>query len=145
MTQPAEPVTDPTADPVEIDDEQTDDEHLDDDDSLSDADATETIRKLRDKNAKYRNRAHEAEKLAEERGRALFTAKVSGLGKLADPTDLEYSEELLDDDALSSAVDELLTRRPHYAARKVSGTVGQGITGQQEQSFSMMDRLKQSA
>lgn len=107
--------------------------------------------KLRDKNAKYRNRAKDAEaradaaeKLADERGRALFHARVSASGKLADAEDLPYSEALLtDDEALTTAIDELITKRPHYASRKPTGDVGQGTTGKEPQPFRLMDRLTQ--
>lgn len=77
-----------------------------------------------------RERAKSAEARSDELARELFAHKVAALGKLADPADLEYSEELLSDpEALNAAVDDLLTKRPHYAARRVTGTVGQGHRG----------------
>jgi hypothetical protein len=40
-------------------------------------------------------------------------------GQLADPTDLEFDEDHLDDpDALAAAVDDLLARKPHLASRR---------------------------
>ncbi len=48
---------------------------------------------------------------------------------LADPTDLAFNEDHLDDpDALAAAVDDLLARKPHLASRKPMGEIGQGAT-----------------
>jgi len=91
-----------------------------------------------------RKRAEAAEARADELGRALFTARVAATNRLQDPADLEYSPDLLhDDEALNGAIEDLITKRPHYATRKPTGSVGQGITGKQEQPFSLLDRLKQ--
>lgn len=82
------------------------------------------VKKLRDENAKYRQRAQRADELARE----LFTARVAATGRLADPTDLAYSDEALDDpDKLTQALDELLARKPHLANRRPRGDVGQGV------------------
>ncbi|WP_218220236.1 hypothetical protein [Nesterenkonia sp. Act20] len=81
------------------------------------------VEKLRDENAKYRQRAQRADELAHE----LHRSRVEATGRLADPTDLEFSDEHLNDaDKLTAAIDELLTRKPHLAARKPSGNIGQG-------------------
>lgn len=85
----------------------------------------EYVQKLRDEAAKYRQRAGDRDTLAER----LHTALVAATGRLADPTDLTFDEDhLTDDDALSAALDELLTRKPHLASRRVVGDVGQGAT-----------------
>lgn len=90
----------------------------------------EVVEKLRREAAGYRDRAKTAEAHAEELSRALFTARVAATGKLADPTDLPYTAELLDDtDALTSAVDALIAAKPHLKARRVSGDAGQGVRG----------------
>lgn len=87
----------------------------------------DVVRKLREENAKHRNRAKDAEARVEELSRALFAARVAATGKLADPTDLPFDADLLDDDtALNAAVDDLIAKRPHYAKRKITGDVGQG-------------------
>ncbi|MCI4675294.1 hypothetical protein K9U37_10520 [Mycolicibacterium litorale] len=81
------------------------------------------VERLRDENAKYRQRAQHADDLA----RRLFTELVRSTGRLADPDDLPYDPELLDDpDKLTAAIGALIERRPHYAARRPSGDVGQG-------------------
>lgn len=81
------------------------------------------VKGLRDEAAKYRTKAKGADALAAR----LHTALVAAHGKLADPSDLPFDPAHLDDEAaLAAAVDELLARKPHLAARRVSGDVGQG-------------------
>lgn len=61
-----------------------------------------------------------------------MTAQAALTGKLADPTDLPLTDDLLDDDGLvdeikvRAAVDDLVQRKPHLASRRPSGDVGQG-------------------
>lgn len=84
------------------------------------------VEKLRDENAKYRQRAQRADDLAHR----LHTALVAATGRLADPSDLDFDEAHLDDeDALRTALDDLLARKPHLASRRPRGDVGQGVTG----------------
>lgn len=83
------------------------------------------VEELRQENGKYRQRAQKAETYAQR----LHTELVRATGKLADPTDLPFSEDHLDDpDALAAAVDELLQRKPHLASRRPTGEIGQGPT-----------------
>ncbi|MCH8562030.1 hypothetical protein LTI14_02165 [Nesterenkonia sp. YGD6] len=85
------------------------------------------MEKLRDENAKYRQRAQGADELAHE----LHTCRVEATGRLADPTDLEFSEEHLDDpQKLTAAIEELLNRKSHLAMRKPLGNIGQGVMSQ---------------
>ncbi len=85
----------------------------------------EYVEQLRDENAKYRQRAGRADDLAKR----LHTALVAATGRLADPTDLPFDESHLDDaDALTAALDDLLTRKPHLASRRPTGDVGQGLS-----------------
>ncbi len=54
---------------------------------------------------------------------------MSATGRLADPSDLPFAESHVDDaEALTAAIDELLTRKPHLASRRVTGDVGQGAS-----------------
>ena len=86
----------------------------------------EYVEKLRDENAKYRQRAQRSDELAQR----LHTALVEATGSLQDPTDLAFDESHLDDpEALHQAIDELLAAKPHLAARRPRGDVGQGQTG----------------
>ena len=86
------------------------------------------VQKLRDEAAGHRVRAKRADAL----NARLATAQAALTGKLADPTDLPFTNDLLDDDGLvdeakvRAAVDELLKRKPHLAARRPTGSVGQG-------------------
>ncbi|PJE07566.1 MAG: hypothetical protein CK429_24730 [Mycobacterium sp.] len=101
------------------------------------------VEKIRRESAGYRDRAKTAEARADELARALFATRVAATGKLADPTDLSYDPEALDDaDKLAAAIDALTQAKPHLRARKPSGSVGQGITGDTAPEFSLLDRLK---
>lgn len=86
----------------------------------------EYVVKLRDEAAKHRTRAQRADDLAHR----LHGSLVAATGRLADPTDLAFDEAHIDDaDALSAAIDDLLTRKPHLGSRRPVGDVGQGVTG----------------
>ena len=84
----------------------------------------EYVEKLRDENARYRQRAGKADELSKRVHRLM----VERTGRLADPDDLAFDEEHLDDeDALTAALDDLLAHKPHLAARRPRGDIGQGI------------------
>lgn len=86
----------------------------------------EYVQRLRDESARYRQRASDRDALAER----LHTSLVTATGRLADPTDLAFDEShLTDPEALTAAVDDLLARKPHLAARRIVGDVGQGAGG----------------
>ena len=88
------------------------------------------VKKLRNEAAGNRVKAREAGELAEQRAAALFTALVKLDGRLADPSDLPYSEEYLTDEAaLESAISDLLERKPGLAARQYRGNIGAGVKG----------------
>lgn len=66
---------------------------------------------------------------ADTLARRLHTELVRAAGKLADPTDLPFDETHLEDpEVLAAAVDELIARKPHLAARRPTGDIGQGAT-----------------
>jgi hypothetical protein len=86
---------------------------------------------------------------ADHRGKAkalstrLHTELVRATGRLADPTELDFDPDHLDDpDALNTAIDELLTRKPHYAARAPQGHVGQGVKDQGAEPLNLVTHLK---
>ena len=107
-------------DPAEGDDDEGE---LEDGDSFPRA----YVQKIRDRAAGYRTRAKSAEDRAAELERALFTERVRALDVLADPEDLPFSAELLDDhDALVDAVDTLVAKRPHYRRRGTTDPAGTG-------------------
>jgi hypothetical protein len=109
---------DPTEEPPTVSDETVEQETFD----------RAYVQKLRDEAAGHRVKAKRADGLAA----ALVTAQAALTGRMADPTDLPYDEELLDDDGLvdndkvTAAVEDLLRRKPHLAARRPHGDVGQG-------------------
>lgn len=83
------------------------------------------VKRLRERSAGYRARAKDAEARTAELERALFTERVRALDVLADPSDLPFDAALLDDpDALRSAADDLVARRPHYRRRGVATGTG---------------------
>ena len=95
---------------------------------------------LRAENAKYRTRAQHTDELAQR----LHAELVKATGRLADPSDLAYSEDhLTDSDALNTAIDELLTAKPHLKKPTApSGDVGQGNRGTAEVPVSLLGILR---
>lgn len=97
------------------------------------------VEQLRRESAGYRERAQTADALAAR----LHTALVAATGRLADPSDLPFDAAHLDDEAaLAAAVDELLARKPHLAARRVTGDVGAGTRGQTVPEVSLLDMAR---
>lgn len=86
------------------------------------------VEKLRKEAADARVKAGRAEELAA----ALWEARVTSLGRLADPTDLPMPEGVdpMDLEAVAAAVDELLARKPHLASRVPRGDVGAGVVSE---------------
>lgn len=94
-------------------------------DEDSDTFPREYVEKLRDENAKYRQRAQKADDLAHRLHKALTEAT----GRLQDASDLQYDETHLDDpEALETAISELLAKKPHLGSRKPAGNIGQGVS-----------------
>lgn len=86
----------------------------------------EYVEKLRQEAADARVKAKKADELAQ----ALFVARVAATGRLADPSDLPFNADLLDDaQQLTAAIDALLDAKPHLASRTPRGNIGQGPTG----------------
>jgi len=81
------------------------------------------VEELRRENHQYRQRAQQADELAQR----LHTELVRATGRLADPTDLPFdADHLTDTEKLFTAVDNLLASKPHLATRKPAGDIGQG-------------------
>lgn len=120
-------VQDDAAENTEPVDNRVENEEAPEGDDEADTFPREYVEKLRDENAKFRQRAQKSDELAHRLHRALVEAD----GRLQDPSDLEFTEEHLDDsEALTAALDDLLARKPHLAARKPSGSIGQGAVSQ---------------
>ena len=106
-------VGEPTEASAETQGEAADEEQGDDEEG--DTFPRSYVEKLRRENANYRERARTADRYAKR----LHTELVRATGRLADPTDLEFSAEHLEDpDALAGDLDGLLTRKPHRASRR---------------------------
>lgn len=105
------------------------------------------VEQLRRENAEARVGAKKSDALAAR----LVTVLAGSTGKLADPSDLPYSDDLLDEDGMPdetkvlAAVDELLTRKPHLAATRPVGDVGQGARGETAGMMSLAELLRAGA
>lgn len=85
------------------------------------------VEKLRKESAKYRDKA----KRAGELEKRLHRSMVAQDGRLADPDDMEFNPEHLDDaDALSDAIGTLIAAKPGLRAQQLSGDVGAGVREQ---------------
>lgn len=103
------------------------------------------VEELRAESAKHRTSAKEAAEALEPLQRRLFSMLVEKTGRLADPTDLGFDAAFLEsEEALTTAIDELLTGKPHLASRRVVGDVGQGA-GEPVDSFSLAGVLSAHA
>lgn len=92
------------------------------------ADSAETLRK---ESEAHRDRAQAAEERAEALARRLHSALVAATNRLENPAELAFDAAHLDDtDALTAAIDQVLTERPYVAKRLVTGDAGQGARGQ---------------
>ncbi len=107
----------------------------------------EYVPRLRDEAASHRVKAKRADALAA----ALVTSQAALTGRMADPTDLPFSEELLDEHGVpdpakvTAAVEELLGRKPHLAARRPRGDVGQGARPGEADGVSLAGLLRAGA
>ncbi|MDG4667813.1 hypothetical protein [Mycobacterium sp. 236(2023)] len=97
------------------------------------------VERLRQENGRYRQRAQQADAYAQR----LHTELVRATGRLADPSDLPFDAEHLDDaETLTAAIDALLTDKPHLASRRPAGDIGQGNRGGSSEPFSLLGTLK---
>lgn len=105
------------------------------------------VRKLRKENADYRTRAGRADEL-EEKNNAMATRLHSALvardGRLADPADLPFNADHLEDEtALTAAITELIRSRPGLKARSAGGDIGHGNRGTANQKrVSLIDMIR---
>ncbi len=85
------------------------------------------VEELRRENARYRTRAGQADAMSQR----LHLELVRATNRLADPSDLPFDENHLEDvSILDAAIDDLLARKPHLASRRPSGDIGQGATAE---------------
>ncbi len=132
------PVDDTDADTDTPEDDQEQDESSTDETEPTPEDMypRKIVEDLRQENGKYRQRASGY-------AQRLHTELVRASGRLADPTDLPFDADHLDDPAaLSQALDDLLEAKPHLESRRPTGDIGQGHKGEKTAEFSLMDRLR---
>ena len=125
-TEPAEDDTTPAGtEPAEPAEPAEGDEDEDEDGGDGDTFPRSYVKRLRERSAGYRARAKDAEARTAKLERELFTERVRALDVLADPSDMPFDAALLEDpDALRSAADDLVARRPHYRRRGVAAGTG---------------------
>lgn len=113
------------------DDTTTDDTTVDtEQDTTEENISVESARKLRSEAKGLRDRAKAAEALADDYARRLFAARVSATGLVANPAEIPFNGDLLDDDdALNTAIETAITERPYIRSRKAAGIIGQGVKG----------------
>lgn len=112
-TEPADPTTDTPEDTADGTDEP-------------DTFPRTVVEELRRENARYRTRAGQADDMATR----LHLELVRATNRLADPSDLPFDENHLEDvSILDAAIDHLLAKKPHLASRRPTGDIGQGATG----------------
>lgn len=112
--------------------EATEDEH----DAESAADespepqAPKQVRDLRREAANYRTQLRTEQARVSDLEQRLHAELVRATGRLADPSDLAFDAEHLEDaEQLTAALDELLASKPHLAKRTPRGSIGQGESG----------------
>jgi hypothetical protein len=113
------------------------------------------VKNLRDEAAKHRHEKKAADEKAQAAAQRLLEARVEALGTdLADPTDLfawTASEALFDedglpdDDAIKTAIEGLLEKKPHLRTRDARGDIDQGGRGENVETFSFNDWIKSAA
>lgn len=102
----------------------------------------EYVEKLRKENADNRVKAKTADDLAAR----LHTVLVQQTGRLADPSDLPFNSEHLDEpETLTAAIDDLLARKAHLASRTPRGDIGQGVSSDADDGFSLAGILRGNA
>lgn len=137
--------------PDELDQDDGDEDQDEDEDEGRDGDGATVYRhayvsKLRGEAAAHRANARAAQQLADDRAAELWTFRVDALGVLADPTDLAFDADALDDtDAIRAAAAELVERKPHLRARGIRHRAGQGEGGDNEGSVSLAGMLRRGA
>lgn len=106
------------------------------------------VKSLRDESQNYRTQLREQQGTEKELRASLWATKLAAMGKLADPTDLPMPDDAdpTDDDAMSAAVEDLLSRKPHLAARRARGDIGQHETpDSDDDTFSLLGTMQAHA
>lgn len=133
------------ADDAELPDDGEGETPDDDAGTETDTFTREYVTNLRREAASHRARATAAEERADSLARSLWTERVAGLRLLADPADLPYDGDALDDvSAIRNKAEELLAARPHLRSRRIASRAGQG-EGNAAASVSLSEILRAGA
>lgn len=106
----------------------------------------EYVTKLRHEAAEARVKAKRADALAAQ----VVSALAASDGRLIDPDDLAFSDDMLTDegmidrDKVAEAITDLLARKPHLAARRPTRPLPQGVTSE-PQAVSLHQMLRERA
>lgn len=132
----------PDGDELDGDNLDPDDEDTPDDDGEQD---DELVRSLRKEAGDYRRKLRDTETERDELRHELYRERVAALGVLADPDDLPFDAEALDDpDRLRELADELVSAKPHLRSRRIRQRAGQG-EGSGADGFSLAAALSRGA
>ena len=85
------------------------------------------VERLRREAAEYRTRGQADREAVDALRSELWAERVAAAGRLADPSDLPMpaDAEAVDSDTVTAAIDALLETKPHLAARRAAGDIGQ--------------------
>ncbi len=147
-----EPLSNATESDVSVQETSSDSETPLEEDSGSESQpevfSREYVEKLRAEAAQHRVKAKHADQLAQ----TLVTAYADSTGRLHDPSDLLYSEQLLDEETgmpdrekVAHAIEVLVQAKPHLAKLRVVGDVGQGVQGDLTPMPGLADMLRRNA
>lgn len=134
-------ISDATPDEVRPDRDTSEEPRNDRSDDEPDTFPRAYVEKLRRENADARSKVKDRDDLAAR----LHTALAAADGRLADPTDLPFSEDHLDPEAMGKAIADLITRKPHLKAIRVKGDAGQGPRGHNAPQVDLLGTLRNLA
>jgi hypothetical protein len=109
----------------------------------------EYVQRLRDEAAGHRIKAQRADEAVARLTLATITTMTADV--LADPTDLQVTDDLLDEDGwpdpekIKAAAQELVARKPHLATRRPQGDIGQGARGDEVETVGLAALLRAGA
>jgi hypothetical protein len=103
----------------------------------------QVVEDLRRESAGYRERAKTAEARVTELAQQRHESLVRLDGRLQDFTDLPFTADaVLDAEAITEAITELIAAKPHLKSRKPTGDIGQGMRGAADEPFSLIGAIK---